>query len=68
MIRQPAHQNFTRRQSIMKKTIINNVCGANLPTQKHLYIFPGKENHPSYKKSNFAKNSWIKFLTAYLLT
>jgi len=56
-------------QSIMKKTIINNVCGANLPNAKGISIFfPEKRIHPSYKKSNFAKNSWIKFLTAYLLT
>jgi hypothetical protein len=56
-------------QALMKKAIIHSVSGANLPHAKGISIFfPEKRIHPSYKKSNFAKNSWIKFLTAYLLT
>lgn len=53
---------------IIKKTVIKNVCGTNLPHAAGISIFfPDRKIHPSYKKSNFAKNSWTKFLTAYLL-
>lgn len=56
-------------QSIMKKAVIHSVSGSNLPNARGISIFfPEKRIHPSYKKSNFAKNNWINFLTKYLLT
>jgi hypothetical protein len=56
-------------QAIMKKAVLNNVTGSNLPYAKGISIFfPEKRIHPSYKKSNFAKNNWANFLTTYLLT
>ncbi len=53
---------------IIKRVVISNVCGSNLPLASGISIFfPDRKIHPSYKKSNFAKNNWTKFLTAYLL-
>jgi hypothetical protein len=53
---------------IIKRVVIRNVVGSNLPLASGISIFfPDRKIHPSYKKSNFAKNSWTKFLTAYLL-
>lgn len=53
---------------IIKRVVIRNVCGSNLPHASGISIFfPDRKIHPSYKKSNFAKNNWTKFLTAYLL-
>lgn len=53
---------------IIKRVVIRNVCGSNLPQASGISIFfPDRKIHPSYKKSNFAKNNWTKFLTTYLL-
>lgn len=55
-------------QGLIKRVVIRNVCGSNLPQASGISIFfPDRKIHPSYKKSNFAKNNWVKFLTAYLL-
>lgn len=56
-------------QSLMKKAVIHSVSGSNMPHAKGISIFfPEKRIHPSYKKANFSKNSWINFLTKYLLS
>lgn len=53
---------------IIKRVVIRNVCGSNLPQASGISIFfPDRKIHPSYKKSNFAKNGWTKFLTTHLL-
>ncbi len=55
-------------QAIIRKVVIRNVCGSNLPNASGISIFfPDRKIHPSYKKSNFAKNNWTKFLTAFVL-
>lgn len=55
-------------QAAIKRVVIRNVCGPNLPHASGISIFfPERKIHPSYKKSNFAKNNWTKFLTTYLL-
>lgn len=54
---------------LIKKAIIHNVSGPHLPGSSGITIyFPEKRIHPSYKKSNFAKNSWAKFMTSFLLS
>lgn len=54
--------------SLFKKVIIHSVSGSNLPNARGISIFfPEKRIHPSYKKANFAKNSWINFLAKYVL-
>lgn len=56
-------------QSLIKRVVIHSVSGANLPNAQGISIFfPEKKIHPSYKKANFAKNSWVKFLSTYILT
>jgi Clostripain family len=53
---------------LFKKVVIHSVSGSNLPHAKGISIFfPEKRIHPSYKKSNFAKNNWINFLAKYVL-
>lgn len=53
---------------LFKKVVIHSVSGSNLPNAKGISIFfPEKRIHPSYKKSNFAKNNWINFLAKYVL-
>lgn len=53
---------------LFKKAVIHSVSGSNLPHAKGISIFfPEKRIHPSYKKSNFAKNNWINFLAKYVL-
>jgi Clostripain family len=53
---------------LFKKVVIHSVSGPNLPNAKGISIFfPEKRIHPSYKKSNFAKNNWINFLAKYVL-
>jgi hypothetical protein len=55
-------------QAAIKRVVIRNVSGPNLPQASGISIFfPERKIHPSYKKSNFAKNNWTKFLTSYLL-
>lgn len=55
-------------QAIIKKTVIHSVSGSNLPHAHGISIFfPERKIHPSYKKSNFAKNNWVNFLTNYIL-
>ncbi len=54
--------------ALMEKVVIHSVSGSNLPLAKGISIFfPERKIHPSYKKTNFANNNWVKFLTAYLL-
>lgn len=54
---------------LINKVVIHTVSGANLPNTKGISIyFPERKIHPSYKKTNFAKNAWAKFLTDYLLS
>lgn len=53
---------------LFKKVVIHSVSGPNLPHARGISIFfPEKRIHPSYKKSNFAKNNWINFLAKYVL-
>lgn len=55
--------------SLIKKAVIHNVSGPHLPGAAGISIyFPEKRMHPSYKKSNFAKNNWAKFMTNFLLS
>lgn len=54
---------------LINNAIINNVSGSNLPHAKGISIyFPERKIHTSYKKTNFAKNRWVKFLSDYLLS
>lgn len=56
-------------QTLITKAVIKNASGSNLPQAHGISVFfPERKIHPSYKKSNFAKNNWINFLTAYIGT
>lgn len=55
--------------NLINKAVIHNASGPHLTGAKGISIyFPEKRIHPSYKKSNFAKNNWAKFMTSFLLS
>ena len=55
-------------QEIIKKVVLKSVSGSNLPNAQGISVyFPERKIHPSYKKSNFAKNRWANFITTYVL-
>ncbi len=55
--------------NLINKAVIHNASGPHLAGAKGISIyFPEKRIHPSYKKSNFAKNTWAKFMTSFLLS
>lgn len=59
---------LTQGLDAIKKAVIHTVSGSNLPHARGISIFfPERKIHPSYKKSNFAKNNWVQFLTSYIL-
>lgn len=70
LLKQQLITSLEQGKDLIKKVVIHNVSGPNLPLARGISIFfPERKIHPSYKKTNFAAtNNWIKFLSSYLLS
>lgn len=62
-------QSLERGAGLIGQVVFANIAGKNLSKAKGLSIyFPEHKIHPSYYQTAFAKkNSWLNFLTQYLL-
>lgn len=57
-------------KQLIQQAVVANVAGPNLARAQGISIyFPERKMHPSYRKTNFAKNnSWIELVTKLLIS